>query len=120
MKNYYFLLGFLFMAVRLFSLESGYENIHTPNTTMYCPGPDARITSYSLGSISFDWTDLGDGVYYKTWYYRHEDGYKSQEFNTADNYFIFSGLPSGTYDFHFATVCGGELSDIIIIVDIVL
>ncbi|MCU0391341.1 MAG: hypothetical protein MUE81_09510, partial [Thermoflexibacter sp.] len=46
------------------------------------------------------------------------DGYASPEWTTAATSFTFTGLTAGAYKFYFATVCGGDVSEFIVIDDV--
>ncbi|MBK8566133.1 MAG: hypothetical protein IPN76_23020 [Saprospiraceae bacterium] len=74
-----------------------------------CPLTTGVFTANkSGGDISFDWNNCSGGcVQYLVKYIRRQDNYQSQEFTTGTSAYSFSNLPSGNYDFYFATDCGG-------------
>ena len=75
---------------------------------------NVAATSISGGDISFDWDDCTGGCTgYKVKYVWQEDLYASPEFTTSNSSYSFSGLPTGTYDFYFSTVCEGTVSSFI-------
>lgn len=104
--------------VLLISIISGFTNPSAIEPT--CPGPHVYVTSQSSGSVSFSWNTVSGGSEYVVFYIRQPNSYTSQQTYTYNTSITYSGLPSGTYSFYFAAVCGGELSEIIIIDDLVL
>ncbi len=91
-----------------------------------CPEPaNLSIPSKSSGSISFDWIDCTGGPngagcnQYLVKYYRVGDGFQSQVYAVSDSEISFSGLPSGAYDFSFATDCGSATSGWIVIEELI-
>ena len=104
--------------VLLISIISGFTDPPVIEST--CPGPHVSVTSQSTGSVSFSWNAVSEGSGYVVFYIRQPDSYTSQQTYTYNTSITYSGLPSGTYSFYFATVCGGELSEIIIVDDLVL
>lgn len=86
-----------------------------------CTPPSPVRTGQSAGSNTYSWSPVSGASKYAVWYVRKSDGYTSSIFQTTAMSFTFSGLSAGDYDFYFATVCGGaELSDYIIIEDVVI
>ena len=84
-----------------------------------CGVPDnVSVVSTSSGSITFDWDDCASGCQeYEVRYVRLADGFVSSWRSTSSSNNTFSGLASGTYEFHFRTVCGGSVSGFIVIQD---
>ena len=85
-----------------------------------CPAPNVSITEQTLTSIHFAWDQVSGGAVYRVWYVRQEDNYTSSQVTTGGNSISFSGLPAGTYDFYFVTVCTGETSTNYIFEDILM
>lgn len=85
-----------------------------------CPGPQVSVTSQSTGSVSFSWNAESGASEYVVFYIRQDDNHTSQQIYTGNTSITYSGLPSGTYNFYFARICGSELSEIIIIDDLVI
>lgn len=85
-----------------------------------CQAPNATVTGFSSGSVSFSWDGVEGATAYKVYYVRKDDNYTSQEYTTGNTSIAFSELPSGTYDFYFATVCGGQTSSFLILSDLIL
>lgn len=104
--------------VLLIPIVSGFTN--PPAIETNCPGPQAFVTSQSTGSASFSWSAISGASGYVVYFVRQGDNYTSQQINTSNTSISFSGLPSGTYTFYFATVCGNGPSGIIIIEDLVM
>jgi len=102
----------------LISILSGFTNPDVVETT--CPGPQVSVTSQSTGFASFSWNTVSGASGYVVFYTRQGDNYTSQQTFTSSTSIAYSGLSSGTYNFYFATVCGGQYSEGIIIEDLVL
>jgi hypothetical protein len=85
-----------------------------------CPGPQISLTSQSSGAASFSWNAVSGATEYVVFYIRHGDNYTSPLNYIQSTSFVYSDLPSGKYNFCFATVCGNGLSQIIIIEDLVI
>lgn len=108
---------FLLLAI-LLPVKSGFS---TPVTTeVTCPAPNVSITDKTASSVSFAWDAVSGASVYKVYYYRSEDNYTSSEFTTGSASISFSNLPAGTYDFYFATNCGGVTSEYIVVEDILM
>ena len=86
-----------------------------------CPDPaNLSIVSKSSGSIAFDWSDCPGGCnQYLVKYYRQDDDFQSQVFTAVYSVISFSGLPTGNYDFSFATDCGSAMGGWIIIEEVI-
>ena len=87
-----------------------------------CPAPaNVAIVSQGTGSIAFDWDDCGCMLdAYLVSYYRQGDAYASPVHETTVSGYGFSGLPAGTYDFFFQTDCGGGVSGVIVVEDVLI
>lgn len=109
---------FKIILVLLIPIVSGSTNPPVIKST--CPGPQVSVTSHSTGSVSFSWNAVSEASEYVVFYVRQGDNYTSQQIYTGNTSITYSGLPSGTYNFYFAVVCGSELSAIIIIDDLVI
>lgn len=109
---------FKIVLVLLIPIVSGFTNAPVIEST--CPGLQVSMTSQSSGSASFSWNAVSGSSEYVVYCIKQGDNYPSRETHTRNTSVTFSGLSSGTYNFYFATVCGTELSDIIIIEDLVL
>ncbi len=111
MKKLVFLLAFAMTLTFSFANES--------ITTCGAP-TNVTATNYSSGAISFDWDDCGTTCTgYEVQFVRLSDGYKSGWLSTSNSDYTFSGLQAGNYEFQFRTVCGGGVSSIIGIEDVI-
>ena len=106
------------VLVLLIPIVSGFTNPTVLETS--CPGPHVFVTSQSTGSASFSWNGVSGASGYVVFYIRQSDSYTSPQTYTSNTSITYSGLSSGTYNFYFATDCGGEFSEIIIIEDLVI
>jgi len=106
------------VLVLLIPILSGFTNPALVKLT--CPGPQVSVTGHSTGSASFSWNAVSGASEYVVFYIRQSDHYTSAQIHTHNTSISYSGLPAGTYNFYFATVCGSELSEIIIIEDLVV
>lgn len=78
-----------------------------------CPPPaNVALTAQFGGAASFDWDDCGCDSEYRVYFVRN--GQAGPEFSTWNSAITITGLPAGTYQFCFYTVCGGETSAIIV------
>ncbi len=109
---------FNIVLVLLIPILSGFTTPAIIETS--CPGLQVSVTSQSSGSAFFLWNTVSGASGYVVFYIRQGDNYSSQEIYTTNTSISYSGLPSGVYNFYFATVCGSELSEIIIVEDLVL
>ena len=109
---------FVIFSVCCFSAGQGYSFKSLP--TNDCPTPSVNITGHSPGNIAFEWASVGSGAYYKVWYVRRDDNFRSADITTNNNSISFSGLSAGSYEFYFVTVCSNGLSEIVIIDEIIL
>lgn len=85
-----------------------------------CPGPQVSVSSQSSGAVSFSWNPVSGASEYVVFYVRQSDQYTSPQTQTQSTHISYTGLASGHYHFYFATVCGSELSEIIIIEDLII
>jgi hypothetical protein len=85
-----------------------------------CPGPQVSVTSQGTGAASFSWSAVSGATGYVVYYVRQDDHYTSSPIFTTSTSIMYSGLPSGRYNFCFGSVCGNEFSEIIIIEDLVI
>ena len=106
------------VLVLLIPIFCGFTNLPVIEST--CPEPHVFTTSQSTGSVSFAWNAVSENSGYVVFYIRQSDNYTSPQTYTNNTSITYSGLPSGTYNFYFAAVCGSELSEFIIIDDLVL
>ncbi|MBC7776493.1 MAG: hypothetical protein H7246_13750 [Phycisphaerae bacterium] len=109
---------FKIALVLLIPIVFGFTIPAIPGTT--CPGPQVSVTSQSTGAASFSWNAVSGASEYVVFYVRQGDNYTSPLTYTQGTSIAYSGLSSGRYNFCFATVCGNELSQIIIIEDLVI
>jgi hypothetical protein len=109
---------FSMAIVLLIPIVFGFTNPIVPEST--CPGPQISLTSQSSGAASFSWNAVSGATEYVVFYVRQGDNYTSPLTHTQSTSFAYSGLPSGKYNFCFATVCENGLSQIIIIEDLVI
>lgn len=91
-----------------------------PTRSAVCYPPNASVSGQSSNSVSFVWDPVLGASGYKVWYYRVEDHYTSAETTTGNNNIVYSNLPAGTYVFYFATICGGETSQVFIVDDLIM
>jgi hypothetical protein len=117
-KNRLSTLTFFFVLVLLTSIGSGFS--YPAFKLISCQPPDVSVSSKSAGTISFSWGGVAGGKAYDVYFYRHEDHYTSGIITTSSTSVLFSSLPSGTYDFYFATECDEGPSSFIIIEDILM
>lgn len=85
-----------------------------------CTSPSVSLTGQTSNSASFDWSPVYSATEYKVWYYRKEDDFTSQEVFTSSTDISFTNLEEGTYEFYFATVCGGIISQVIVTDDLLM
>jgi hypothetical protein len=116
MKNW--LPYFRIVLALLIPVNSGSTSL--PISESACPAPQVTAINRSTGSASFSWNAVGESSQYVVFYIRQGDNYNSQPTYTLNTSITYFGLSSGVYDFYFATVCGSELSEIIIVEDLVL
>jgi hypothetical protein len=85
-----------------------------------CGAPaNVHVTNQSAGVISFDWDDVSGATGYQTWYVKQGGNSSSPSVESASNC-TFWNLTAGTYDFYFQTVCDGEVSEIIVVEDLLM
>lgn len=78
-----------------------------------CPPPsNVSMTAQFSGVASFDWDDCGCDGEYRVYFVRN--GQAGPEYSTWNSGITITGLPAGTYQFCFYTVCGGAQSAIIV------
>ena len=106
MKKHLFFFAFLFPLCFAFT-TSGNDRSEAG-----CPPPNVALTNQFTGAASFDWDDCGCGGEYHVFY--RTNGQTSPEYVTGNSEITISGLTTGTYQFYFYTVCGGESSSIIV------
>lgn len=110
---------FLFTILLLLPFQFGFVRLkNVPETT--CPGPQVAVVSQGAGEVSFSWNTVSGATGYVVYYVRQNDNYTSTPDFTQSTSIAYCDLPSGRYNFCFATVCGSEYSAIIIIEDLVL
>ena len=71
------------------------------------------LTSQYGGSATFEWDDCSCGGNYHVYYTKN--GQTSAEYVTGNAEITVNGLTTGTYQFHFYTECGTEVSSIIVV-----
>lgn len=103
----------------LFPLLLGFLPPPTDHETT-CPGPQVSVSSQGSGEVSFSWNAVSGASGYVVYFVREDENYTSFPIFTQNTSIVYSGLPSGRYNFCFATVCGSEYSAIIIVEDLVL
>jgi hypothetical protein len=108
----------LFIAV--ITLQSSTNSFAPANEDLVCSPPNAGISGRSSGSITFTWTPVAGAQTYILWYVRIDDNYQSGQYTTGNANYTFSGLPPGEYAFYFVTNCGLEMSEYLIIDDIIM
>lgn len=106
--------AFILLAL-LIPVQAGYSAMPMVKAAVVCPEPHPEITAKTGSSVSFAWDAVTGASYYRVWYYREEDDFTSSDYTTGSTSISFTSLPSGTYHFHFETVCPGQISDDIII-----
>jgi len=89
-------------------------------TDCSCPSPNVTITSQATNAITFSWGAVSGAIGYQAWYVRSGDNFTSQQMTINGTSVSFSNLPNGKYEFYFATDCGGEVSQIIIMDDLIM
>ncbi|MEO1260009.1 MAG: hypothetical protein AAFZ15_14545 [Bacteroidota bacterium] len=110
----------IFFSLFVFVLTFSFANETDCGVSCNAPANVVQVAQ-SAGCISFDWDDCSDScTEFAVWYVRQADGYKSSEARVSTSAISFSGLTDGTYDFYFRTVCGGGMSSVIGVEDVVL
>lgn len=90
-------------------------------TTTNCPTPVNVQVSPITDGFAFDWDNCLCTNFnaYKLRYYRHEDSYTSPDYSTGSSNYTFYNLPDGTYNVLIWVDCGSEMSEAIVIEDLV-
>lgn len=102
----------LISMLLMFSVPDSTENT--------CPTPSNVQVYEADPGLIFDWDDCNCSyTTYKIKYYRQADNHMSPDYSTGNSNYTFSSLPNGIYDIYIWTVCGSEVSDAIIIEDLV-
>lgn len=79
-----------------------------------CRAPsNVTLVSQYGSSVAFDWDDCGCGGTYHIYYTKN--GQNGPEYTTGNSEITVNGLSTGTYQFHFYTECGTEVSSIIVV-----
>jgi hypothetical protein len=91
-----------------------------PDNDCDCAAPTVTKSGQSSGAVSFSWGAVAGASGYKAWYVRKENNFTSQVVTTGGTAVGFTNLSPGTYQFYFSTVCGGEVSQIIITDDLIM
>jgi hypothetical protein len=116
MKNAFKFSGLLcFVAILLSSTSSVFSAPAQREALTPCSSPTVSVTGQTANSISFAWDAVPEAIGYKVWYVRTSDNTTSQQYSTGNNYFSYSGLASGTYQFYFVTECAAGSSASIVI-----
>ena len=84
-----------------------------------CPEPGVSVTGRTSDSITFSWSAVEGASAYKVYYVNKSNNQGSALTTTGGTSITFSNLASATYTFYFATTCGTNSSEWIIIDDIV-
>lgn len=98
------------------------SNFSDKPETMDCDCPSItglQMTGVTSSAVTYAWSGSQGATQYKVWFSRQEDNFTSDFFYTTANSHTFSSLPSGTYTFFFAVICGDETSGFIGVEDIV-
>ena len=102
---------FLFVCSLVINIAFTTPSEH-PDTTCSAPA-NVTKTAQTETSVSFDWDDCGcNPTEYQVYY--TVGSQTSSVYSTTSSDITFTGLTDGTYRFHFYTVCGTEVSSIII------
>lgn len=112
--QFYYNIALLLLMPILFGLPT------RSHPDVACSGPQVSVSSQSSGAVSFSWSAVSGATEYVVFYVRQSDQYTSPQTQTQSTSISYSGLASGHYHFYFATVCGGDLSEIIIIEDLII
>jgi hypothetical protein len=100
-------------------LSATYSNtgVDTLNTVT-CPTPTVDLTSQGSNSLTFS-IAAASGTSVRYWLVRKEGGGRS-ETTTNSGTLVISGLTAGTYTVYFEGVCGSEVSEYVIIDDLII
>ncbi len=100
-------------------LAFGFVNLPTAQDDCTCDTPtNVRRTSSTATSITYSWDAVSGATGYNVKYLRLSDSYQSPEWTTTATSYTFTNLTAGAYKFYFATDCGGEVSEFIVIEDV--
>lgn len=104
--------------VMLLFLPLAFASANVPPEEVTCSEPSPSVTYLNGGDASFAWSAITGATGYNVKY--SVDGYTSGVRFVTGTTIDFTGLPAGTYDFHFQTVCSGGTSGWIITEDLIL
>lgn len=113
------LLCFMLFTLAPLSSHAHGTPVH-PLTALSCDPPSVSKTGQSAGYVSFAWSPVDGATGYQVWYVNKGNNNSSWVYSTGNTSIEFFNLPSGTYDFYFKTVCGGDASYIVILNDLIL
>jgi hypothetical protein len=104
--------------VMLLFLPLAFASANVPPEEVTCTEPSPSVTYLNGGDASFSWSAVSGAIGYNVRY--SVDGYTSEIRFVTGTTVDYTGLPAGTYDFHFQTVCTGGTSSWIITEDFIL
>lgn len=85
-----------------------------------CSAPSPFQSGQGSGTLSFAWAPVGDATGYQIQYLNKSTNTLSNPVATGDAHVTVSGLAAGAYRFYFATVCGDQLSEFVIVDDLII
>lgn len=105
------------MSIMFFAFRTA----STPEGSECNCGEPANLakTEVTRSSITFDWDDRESATQYRLTSRKLGAGPKVSNYTTSASTFKFEDLTPGTYEFTFTTDCDGELSESIVISDVV-
>ena len=116
-----YFLNFCLLFVCLIPLTDGTSATPTrPEGMLTCQSPTVSETGRGSGSVSFGWNAVSGASGYHVWYVNTITHDGSGVFSTGSTSISFTGIPPGTYDFYFETVCGEEHSEYVVAEDIII
>ena len=92
-------------------------------TTTDCectPPSNGTVTAQTDSSASFSWDVVSGATAYQVWYVRQADSYTGPVSTVSAAAVTFNGLSAGRYVFYLATECGVEVSDFVVLEDLIL
>ena len=108
----------LVLALFIFVATPAGANVASPTppqVSLTCPGPSVWQSGQGNKSVSFAWLAVSGADGYRVYFYNKTTNEYSPTYNVGSANFTASNLETGTYTFYFATVCGEEVSEFVIV-----
>ncbi len=107
--------------VTLFTVQSFSATATAIPDDCTCNAPsNVTVTSQTSSSVSLAWSPAFGAAAYEVWYVRTGDGYTSSTTTVSGTSISYTGLATGTYRFYFRTNCGNEVSEVIVLEDLII